>query len=83
MKDVRIYTTRVCPYCLMAKRLLDSRGIAYQEINVSDSDTRERIARESGWRTVPVIYIGDELVGGYNELADLDRAGRLLAMTGA
>ena len=83
MKEVRIYTTRLCGYCLMAKRLLDSRGIAYREISASDPDTRERIVRESGWRTVPVIYIGDELVGGYNELADLDRAGRLLPMAGA
>lgn len=80
MKNVRIYTTPHCGYCSMAKELLEAKGIGYEEIAIRDRETRNRVREESGWPTVPVIYIGDELVGGYQELSALSKAGQLERM---
>ena len=79
MKPVEIYTTPICGYCMRAKRLLDQKGVAYTEINVMggiDAMTA-MIERAQGQRTVPQIFIGDEHVGGSDELQALERAGRL------
>ena len=76
---VLMYTTAVCPYCNMAERLLKSKGIeAIEKIRV-DLEPEQRIAmmEKTGRRTVPQIYIGDTHVGGYDDLAALDRAGGL------
>jgi glutaredoxin 3 len=61
MPKVEIYTTDVCPYCVRAKRLLDKKGVAYQEINVSaDAALRDAmVERAGGRRTVPQIFVGD------------------------
>jgi len=81
MADVKIYTTRVCPYCIAAKRLLAARGVAYEEIDVTGDDARRGwLVETTGRRTVPQIFIGGEAIGGYDELASLDQAGRLKAM---
>jgi len=82
MRAVEIYTTPVCPYCAMAKRLLQKRGVRYSEIDVSrDPALREAmIQRAKGRRTVPQIFIGGVHVGGSDDLHDLDSAGRLDAM---
>jgi glutaredoxin 3 len=78
--EVKIYTTTVCPYCVRAKALLSKRGIAYQEINVSnDDETRAWLVKATGQRTVPQIFIGGQSIGGSDELAALDRAGQLMA----
>ncbi len=78
MKRVRMYTTRFCPYCVMAKRLLQGRGIAVEEIRVDeDSTCREEMMRITGRRTVPQIFIGETHVGGCDDLRALDRAGKL------
>ena len=78
---VTIYTTRVCAYCVAAKRLLGARGVAYQEVDVTgDSEKREWLVRETGRRTVPQIFVGERAVGGYRELQALDRSGELAAM---
>jgi len=78
---VEIYTTSMCPYCVRAKRLLDERGIAYEEIDVSESDdVREDAIRRSGRRTVPQIFIDGRAIGGYEELAALDAGGALRAL---
>ncbi|MES2916630.1 MAG: glutaredoxin 3 [Pseudomonadota bacterium] len=79
MRPVEIYTTPICPYCAMAKRLLQKKGVAYSEIDVSqDSTLRESmIQRANGRRTVPQIFIGGTHVGGSDELHDLDHAGKL------
>jgi glutaredoxin 3 len=73
MKTVKIYTTNMCPFCVMAKKLLSSKGVEYVEINIeNDIETRQRLMEETGLRTVPQIWIGDEHVGGYQELAKLE-----------
>ena len=76
---VTMYTTAYCGYCRRAERLLESKGVTdIAHIHV-DEEPHERIAmmQRTGRRTVPQIYIGDHHVGGYDELAALDRAGRL------
>lgn len=76
--EVILYTTPVCPYCVLAKKLLQRKGVAYREIDVSrDPALRQEIMTRSGRRTVPQIWIGEYHVGGFDELYALDRAGRL------
>lgn len=71
---VRMYVTQTCSYCRAAKRLLTERGVPFAEIDVSrDDDTRMELMRRYHWRTVPVILAGEELIGGFTELAALDR----------
>ncbi|MCB1596851.1 MAG: glutaredoxin 3 [Gammaproteobacteria bacterium] len=78
---VTIYTTSVCPYCAAAKTLLSNRQVNFTEIDVSTRpDLREEMIRRSGRRTVPQIFIGETHVGGYDDLAALDGAGRLNAL---
>jgi len=81
MRPVEIYTTPYCGYCAMAKRLLDDKGVRYDEIPV-DMDVKRRAEMEqrSGRRTVPQIWIGERHVGGYDDLAALERAGQLDAL---
>jgi len=77
-----MYSTRVCPYCVMAEKLLQKKGVAHLEKILIDSDPaqRETMMARTGRRTVPQIYIGDHHVGGYDDLAALDRAGKLDAL---
>lgn len=77
MKEIRLYTTPTCPFCHAAKRLLQQKGLPFEEIDVSSPGKRAEIREQSGWRTVPVVYIGSMLVGGYSELANLEAEGRL------
>jgi glutaredoxin 3 len=79
MPKVVIYTTPFCPYCLMAKRLLAKKGVAFDEIDVSgDYALRaEMTAKAGGRRTVPQIWIGDTHVGGSDDLYELERQGKL------
>jgi glutaredoxin 3 len=79
MPKVTIYTTRFCPYCLAAKRLLTSKQVAFEEVAVDGRrDLREAmIERAGGAYTVPQIWIGDTHVGGCDELYALENAGRL------
>ncbi|HEU4379911.1 MAG TPA: glutaredoxin 3 [Hyphomicrobiaceae bacterium] len=82
MKPVTIYTTPFCPYCLMARRLLAKKGVAFEEINVSgDWQAREALVEKAGGRTtVPQIWVGDTHVGGSDELHALERDGKLDAL---
>jgi glutaredoxin 3 len=76
--DVTVYVTSFCGYCLAAKRLLAKRGAAFVEVDVTgDDEKRAWLVQTTGRRTVPQIFIGGEPVGGYDELAALDRAGAL------
>lgn len=79
MAAVEIYTTPTCPYCLAAKRLLNDKGVAYREIDVSrDPALRDAMmARANGRRSVPQIFIGAQHVGGSDDLHALDRDGGL------
>lgn len=78
MAEVTIYTTLYCPYCIRAKALLNGKRVAYQEIDLSDDpEERSRLVERTGRRTVPQVFINGEAVGGYEELAALDRAGKL------
>jgi glutaredoxin 3 len=81
MADVQIYSTRVCAYCIAAKRLMNARGIAYDEVDVSGDDAkRQWLVETTGRRTVPQIFIRGQGIGGYEELAALDGSGRLAEM---
>jgi glutaredoxin 3 len=78
MAEVKIYTKTFCGYCVAAKRLLDSKGVKYVEIDVSiDRDTRRWLAEATGQSTVPQTFINGESVGGYSDLEALDSAGKL------
>jgi len=78
MANIEIYTTPTCPYCHAAKALLADKGVDYTEITVLDPDLREKMTqRANGRRTVPQIFIGDTHVGGYDDMAALDRSGGL------
>lgn len=79
MKRVRMYTTGVCPYCTMAKRLLMGKGVtAIEELRVDQNPVlRDSMMQSTGRRTVPQIYVGETHVGGFDELAALDRIGKL------
>jgi glutaredoxin 3 len=76
---VSMYTAAYCGYCVRAERLLESKGVAdIVKLRVDeDPALRTEMMKRTGRRTVPQIYIGDFHVGGYDDLAALDRAGRL------
>lgn len=79
MAKITMYSTGVCPFCQMAERLLRSKGIAaIDKIRVDlEPERRVEMMEKTGRRSVPQIYIGETHVGGFEELAALDRAGRL------
>ena len=79
MAKVLMYSTRVCPYCVMAERLLRAKGVAEIDKILIDDDPAQRavMMERTGRRTVPQIYIGDTHVGGFDDLSALDRAGGL------
>lgn len=79
MADVTIYTSDACPYCVRAKRLLDQKGIAYEQIHIAldDFEARMHIAEITGRMTVPQIIIDGTPIGGWDQLSALDRAGQL------
>ena len=84
MKPVTIYTTAWCPYCHRAKALLGKKGVSFDEIDVSmDAKRREEMEEKSGRHTVPQIWIGDTHVGGSDDLAALESAGKLDALLAA
>ena len=79
MAQIELYTTPYCPYCIAAKDLLRSKGATFTEIDLAmQSDRRaEMIARANGRLTVPQIFIGMTHVGGFDDLYELDQAGKL------
>jgi glutaredoxin 3 len=78
MKKVEIYTTGWCPYCHAAKSLLVDKGVAFDEVDADDPEVRRQmVQRANGRRTVPQIFIGDTHVGGYDDMAALERRGQL------
>jgi len=78
MAAVLMYSTGVCPYCVMAERLLVSKGVTIEKVRVDlEPARRTEMMERTGRRTVPQIYIGETHVGGYDDLAALDQAGKL------
>lgn len=78
MTDVIVYSSAHCPYCVMAKQLLERKGVAYKEIRVDlEPAKREEMMQKSKQRTVPQIFINDQAVGGYTDLLAIDRANKL------
>ena len=79
MAKIVMYTTGSCPYCVMAEKLLRAKGVAeLEKVRVDlEPERRDEMMQRTGRRTVPQIYIGERHVGGYDDLAALDRAGGL------
>lgn len=79
MAKVEVYTTTYCPFCHRAKALLQSKGVAFEEIDVTDDpELRQKMVQLSGGRrTVPEIFINGRIIGGYDELHALDARGEL------
>ena len=81
MKEVKVYSTNYCPFCMKAKQLLKSKNIPFQEIDLtSQPDLREKISKETSWQTVPMIFIGGKLIGGFDDLNALNQKGELEAL---
>lgn len=73
MKKVVIYTTQYCSFCDSAKRFFEQKGWNYEEIDLtSDHDLRQELSEKYSWRTVPMIFIDDEFVGGFTDLVARD-----------
>ena len=78
MRHIEIYSTQQCPYCLLARALLNAKGLDYEEIDVSvDQQIMQYMIERSGQRTVPQIFIDGEPVGGFEQLSMLDSSGEL------
>ncbi len=76
--DIKLYSTTNCGYCRAAKQLLSERKLAFTEIDcTTDQATRLRLVEETGRKTVPQIYLDGVPIGGYDDLARLDRSGEL------
>ena len=82
MTNVTMYSTGYCPYCVRAEMLLKQRGVEQiEKIRIDlDPEQRQSMMERTGRRTVPQIYIGERHVGGYDDLAALDRSGELLPL---
>jgi glutaredoxin 3 len=79
-----MYTTRFCPYCVAARRLLDAKGVTFEDIPVDgNAQLRREMSEMAGQHTVPQIWVGETHVGGYTDLAALERSGRLDALLSA
>jgi glutaredoxin 3 len=79
MKVIKVYTTQYCGYCARAKELLRTKGLSFQEVDVTENDEMrvKLVQMTGGRRTVPQIFIGSEAIGGYADLARLDNEGKL------
>ncbi|MFN2349820.1 MAG: glutaredoxin 3 [Thioalkalivibrio sp.] len=81
--EVVIYTSGFCPYCMWARRMLNEKGVDFEEIRVDRAPGQRAVMEQRSGRTsVPQIFIGHTHVGGYDDMAALDRAGRLDPMLG-
>ena len=81
---VTVYSTRVCPYCVRAKALLEAKHVPYTEVRVDQDPVQlAEMLQKSGRRTVPQIFIGGRHVGGFDDLAALDHAGELDKLLGS
>jgi glutaredoxin 3 len=79
MKKIIVYTMHSCPYCESAKRLLKQKGLVFEEVLVEFSDEAKwaRLEQQTGFKTMPQIFIGDQFIGGYTDLSRLEQTGQL------
>lgn len=79
MAEVTIYSTAVCPYCIRAKQLLERKGVTFKEVNLSNEvpEVRVELMQRTKHRTVPQIFIGEQFIGGFDQLYALEREGKL------
>ena len=84
MPEIEIFTNTFCPFCLQAKRLLTSKGVEWKEIDLYEQPERrgEMLERAGGRHTVPQVFVNGEGLGGYDDIAALDRAGKLDGLLG-
>lgn len=82
MNTVIIYTTTICPYCDAAKRLFKSLGVPYEEISLDGNhEERQRLSEANGgWRTVPMIFVGNKFLGGFTDVKALHDRGEFLPL---
>ena len=80
MQNVTVYTTDNCPYCINAKALLTKRGIPFEEklVKLNDYESRDELQQKSGMKTFPQIFLNDQIIGGFSELAVLDQKDELI-----
>lgn len=78
MAKIIVYSTKVCPYCVRAKALLDRKGLSYTEVMVDQNEeARLEMMQKSNRRTVPQIFINNQSIGGFDDLSALDQSGEL------
>lgn len=84
MANITIYTTRICPFCIRAKQLLQHKGLAFDEISVDrHPERRQEMMEKSQRHTVPQIWVGEAHVGGCDDLFMLERSGELDTLVAA
>lgn len=84
MNKVTIYSSDFCPYCTRAKRMCEDLKLAYEEINLSrNPQLRMQLSQQTGWRTVPMIFVGEKFIGGYDDMYRLHRQDELLKLIAA
>lgn len=79
MSKVVIYTTNSCPYCQSAKNLFRKLNVTFEEVSLNDNhELRQKLSKENnGWRTVPMIFINDKFMGGFDDVNKLHESGEL------
>lgn len=78
MKKAELYTWKLCPYCMNAKKLLDEKGIQYEDYNIdNDEAKRKDLIEKTGQNTVPYVFLDGKFIGGYDQLVELDNQGKL------
>ena len=78
IKEIKMYTKKVCPYCVRAKALLSSKGLQWEEVSMEDPEVRQMFMEQYPTvRTVPQIFIEEKHIGGYEELRELEKSGEL------
>ena len=77
--EVKVYSTTFCPYCVRAKQLLERKGVAYTEINLDkeEPEVRLELTKKTNHRTVPQIFINDQVIGGFDQLYAIEKEGKL------
>jgi glutaredoxin 3 len=84
MKAVTLYTKTYCPYCVRAKALLEQKKISFKEVNIeNDPDFAQKLFAKTGFKTVPQIFIGDDCIGGCDDLYALEKSKKLDALLNA